>query len=372
MQLKYNIIQYLKEYGGKSFRESPFSEVDALVLSQMSYLKMDGIVPGFGKGRGVSLEEMSSHPDAEKMFTDPLYGKQHKRVFRLVAGSRRYHPVKVNYYKAWFDEEREAQFAAVTFFLGSTSIFVSFRGTDETLVGWKEDFNMGYMKVVPSQRSALAYLKGVARYTQGRIVIGGHSKGGNLAIYASSYAPPQIQSRIRRVYSFDGPGFQRGFYDREGFIRIEDRFCKIVPAQSLIGMILTNYRKYRVVESYGVGMGQHDLMQWKIKDGKFIYRKEIQGRSSKKSVIFNNWINSLSKQQAVVFVETLYGLLRQAQISNVAQLLKKPFHILHTALRFFKNLDKKKRNMFFQTIGKFFSVMRETLFGHNRRSKRDR
>ena len=133
MHLKANLIRYLKEYGGKTFQECPFSEVDALLFASLSYLKMQGIVPGFRKGEGVRWTEMAQHPEVEKMFTDPLYGKQHRRVFYLVLGSRRYRSVRVNYYKEWFDEGREAQFAAVTFLLGPTSVFVSFRGTDETL-----------------------------------------------------------------------------------------------------------------------------------------------------------------------------------------------------------------------------------------------
>lgn len=361
--MKTNLIQYLREYGSRSFREVPFSEVDALVFSQMSYLKMKGIVPGFGKSSGVGWQEMAAHPEAEKMFADPLYGKQHRRVFRLIADSRRYRQVKANYYKEWFDEEREAQFAAVTFFLGPTSIFVSFRGTDETLVGWKEDFNMGYMKEIPSQRSALAYLKGVARYTTGRMVIGGHSKGGNLAVFAASCAAPQIQSRIRRVYSFDGPGFQKSFYERPGFIRIENRFCKIVPEQSLVGMILANYKYYRVVESYRSGMGQHDLMQWKIREGRFVYLRELRGKSTRKSAILNTWVNSLTRQQISDFVETLYELLRGTHASNVAELVKKPFRVIYLVFRSFGRMDKKRRQSFLRIIGKLFQAAAAYLRG---------
>ncbi|MDO4323996.1 MAG: DUF2974 domain-containing protein [Lachnospiraceae bacterium] len=332
----------------------------------MSYLKMSGIVPGFGQSSGVGWREMAEHPEAEKMFADPLYGKQHRRVFGLVARSRRYRQIKANFYKEWFDEKREIQFAAVTFFLGETSIFVSFRGTDETLVGWKEDFNMGYMKEIPSQRSALAYLKGVARYTGGRMILGGHSKGGNLAIYAAACAAPQVQRRIRRVYSFDGPGFQKGFYERPGFIRIEERFCKIVPEQSLVGMILANYKKYRVVESYGSGMVQHDLMQWKIREGRFVYRRELQGRSTRKSAILNAWVNSLTKRQITEFVEILYELLRSTQASTVAELVKRPFRILYLVLRSFGRMDKKRRQSFLQIIGKLFAAAGAYLRGIHR------
>lgn len=356
--MRADLMQYLREYGGKSFREHPFSEVDALVFSQLSYLKLKDIVPGFGKSGGVDWKTIAGHPDAEKMFADPLYGRQHRAIFQQVSTCRRYRHVRADYYEEWFDEDREVQFAAVTFFLGPTSIFVSFRGTDETLVGWKEDFNMVCMKEIPSQRRALAYLKGVARYTDGRLILGGHSKGGNLAVFAAACAPQQVQNRIRRVYSFDGPGFQKRFYEKPGFARIEDRFCKIVPEQSLVGMLLVNYRKYRVVDSYHSGMGQHDLMQWKIRNGNFVYCKDLRGGSTKKYKILNRWIASLSRRQIIEFVETLYELLRETQAADVAELLKKPLHVMRVLLSGFARLDRKRRKRILQILGKLLDAVR--------------
>ncbi len=355
--MKFNLTRYLREYGGKSFHEAPFSEVDALVMAQLSYLKMKGIVPDFGSSPGVGWEEMRQHPDSEHMFADPIYGRQHRCIFELVRKSRRYRHVKANYYTEWFDEKKEAQFAAVTFFLGATSIYVSFRGTDETIIGWKEDFNMGFMKSIPSQKKALAYLKGVARYTeQGRLILGGHSKGGNLAIYAAACAPPHIQRRIRRVYSFDGPGFRKQFYEQAGFMRIEDRYSKIMPEQSLIGMLLKNYRNYRVVQSYRAGVMQHDLLQWKIRNGKFIYRKQLYGRSGRKSRILNDWMDSLNQKQISFFVETLYELLRDAKVQSVYEIVKKPFQLLGAVCRSFRMLDREHRRAFWQIVRKLFEA----------------
>ncbi len=363
MRLKSNLVQYLKEYGDKSFRETPFSEVDALVLAQLSYLKMKDIVPGFGKGSAVSWQEMAQHPRAEQMFADPLYGKQHRRIFFLVASSRRYRQVRAACYKEWLDEEKEGQFAAVTFLLGRTSVYVSFRGTDETLVGWKEDFNMSYMKTVPAQKSALAYLKGAARYTEGRMILGGHSKGGNLALYAAACAPQQIQERIRRIYSFDGPGFRRSFYEKPGFCRIRRKCCKIMPEQAIVGAMFVNGSDYRVVRSYRTGMGQHDLMQWMIRDGKFVYLKEVRSKNARKSAIFNSWMDSLSRQQIILFVEMTYRLLRAAHVTNVSQLMKKPFHILRMVCSGFCQMDRYYQNSFWQILRKLFETARNYRHG---------
>lgn len=356
--MKQNLAQYLREFGDKTFREVPFSEVDALLLAQFSYLKMEGIVPGFGKAPGMTWAQMREHEDFEKLFTDPLYGKVHRKMFELVAKSRRYRQVKINYFTEWFDEEQEVQFAAVTFVLGATSFFISYRGTDETIVGWKEDFNMGFMESVPAQRRALAYLKGVARYTEsGRLILGGHSKGGNLAIFAAARAPQQIQRRIRRVYSFDGPGFHRGFYERDGFLRIEPKYCKIVPEQSLVGFLMTNYRRYRVVESYKRGFGQHDLMQWKIQKGKFIYRRDVYRRSSRKTGMINAWIDSLNAEQISLFVETVYELLVTASVKSVVDLFKAPFRLVRRIMQNFRNMDRERKKSFWKIIRKWFAAV---------------
>lgn len=370
--MKANLVQYLKEYGSKSFREVPFSEVDALVLAQLSYLKMKGIVSGFDGKTAVGWQEMAQHPQAEQMFADPLYGKQHRRVFGLVSASRRYRNVRACCYKEWFDEEREEQFAAVTFLLGATSVYVSFRGTDETLVGWKEDFNMSYMKTIPAQKSALAYLKGAARYTSGRMILGGHSKGGNLAVYAAARAPEQIQSRIRRIYSFDGPGFRKDFYERAGFARIRRKCCKIIPEQAIVGTLFANDGGYRVVRSYGAGMDQHDLMQWMIRRGRFVYLKEVRGRNARKSAIFNGWINSLSRQQIRMFVETLYRLLQTAHVTDVSQLLRKPLHVLRVVFGNFLRLDRSCQNAFWQIVKKLFETAKNYYRGGKDEERTDR
>lgn len=352
--MKRNLAQFIREYGDRTFRDVPFSEVDALVLAQLAYLRMEGIVPGFGNGPGTDWEQMRQHPDFEQLFTDPIYGKAHRIIFELVSGSRRYRQVKINYFAEWFEEEQEVQFAAVTFILGETSFFVSYRGTDETIVGWKEDFNMGFMESVPSQRRALAYLKGVARYTEnGRLILGGHSKGGNLAIFAAAKAPKQIQKRIRRVYSFDGPGFRRGFYEKDGFRRMASKYCKIVPEQSVVGFLLTNYRRYRVVESYHRGFMQHDLMNWKIRNGKFVYRRDIYKRSKRRTDIFNAWMNSLNTEQIILFVETVYELLVSASVQNVTDFFREPFGLLRKLFQGFRGMEREQKKSFWIIMRKW-------------------
>ena len=356
--MKDNLIQYLLEYRDKSFRQVPFSEADALLFAHLSYMKMRGIVPGFHRSDGVSWQQMLKHPQSGQLFDDLIYGKNNRKILHLICSSVRYRNIRTAYYMEWLDEKRETQFSAVTFLLGKNSTFVAYRGTDESLVGWKEDFNMGFMKSVPAQRQALFYLKGVTRYVpSGRLILGGHSKGGNLAVYASAFASEVIQERIRRIYSFDGPGFHPSFYEQDGFQRIEKKYCKIVPEQSLVGLLLTNYHKYRVVRSYRTGMLQHDPLQWKIKNGTFDYRKELYKKSRRISRILNAWVDSLDKEQIVMFVETIYNLMQSAQVKSVYAFLKKPIRILKKIRRTYKKMDKVQKSEFWKVLKKLLQAV---------------
>lgn len=350
--MKYHLLRYLKEYRQKSFREVPFSEVDALLLSQLSYLKFDHLVPGVGAHHSVGWEEIRDHPQFEHLFDDQIYGGTYRAIFELLYGSRRYGQLRFQYYVNLLNEERESQFAAVTIYLGETSIFVSYRGTDETLVGWKEDFNMSFMKSVPSQTKAVSYLRYVVRHTRGRLMLGGHSKGGNLAVYAASCVPEEMQCRIRRIYSFDGPGFRKEFYESAGFQAICSRVCKIIPEDSWIGMLLTNHPNYRVVRSYGKGMIQHDLLRWKIRDGRFVYREKVYYRSSRRMHALNGWLESLSREQISATVDALYRIFVTARVSTVYDLIGKPLQVCWRLLQAFGELDARARKLVVTLLGK--------------------
>lgn len=353
--MRTTLMEYLKTYGKKTFQEAPFSQVDALLLCDLSYLKMKGIVKGFHQRDFMTWKEIKQHPDFEKLFTDIIYGPTLRKVFFLTAASTRYRNIKIGYFQEWFDEEKELQFAAVTFLLGKSSIFVAYRGTDDSLIGWKEDFNLGYLPKIPSQKHALDYLKGVARHTTGRLVLGGHSKGGNLAVYAASYASENIQSRIRRIYSFDGVGFKKEFYEKEGFLRVADRLYKIVPEQSLIGMLFSNHRGYRIVESYKSGLAQHDLMFWKIRDGKFVYRSNLRRKSRLLAAKVNAWINSFSLPEISSFVNTLYELLLDDSPKNAKVYVGKiPRAKVKSVYTKFKSFDKSRKKEFIRIILTFF------------------
>ena len=186
---------------------------------------------------GVTLESLKEHPDFEKLFADVRYEKPNRALYERMVQGKRFRNLELNYYVNVIEERWETQFSAVTFTLGDGSRYVAYRGTDETIVGWKEDFNMAFLTPVPGQAISVEYLNRVAGRFGGPLYVGGHSKGGNLAVYSAMNCNPDIQNRIRKIYSMDGPGFRPEVLRECDYGKIADRVVKILPNSSLVGMI---------------------------------------------------------------------------------------------------------------------------------------
>ena len=271
-----NIIEFVHSYGYFDLEALPFGPVDALVLSQFAYLKMDGIVDGLkADAKPVTLAEIQAHPEAEHLFADPRWEAQNRALFREMCESRRYRQMQCIYCSDHTCTENETQFMAVTCIFPDGSVKILYRGTDETLIGWKEDFNMAFQYPIPGQKASQLYLEQVAQYISGDFELMGHSKGGNLAVYAAMHVPQAVQKRISRIYNLDGPGFRTEVYGMGSFEAIADRVTKIIPHSSIVGMLLENHGEYRVVDSKRIGMLQHDPFSWLVDRIDFVYLEEL-------------------------------------------------------------------------------------------------
>lgn len=317
-----NLINYIETYGTYSFEERPFNDIDNLILSQLSYLKYDGIVPGIlEKKNGIKLLDILTHPDRYKMFTDERYKVVNRSLFEALVFSRRFQTMRLNHYIQITDTKKESQFSAVTFFLDGGNIYLAYRGTDETIVGWKEDFNMAFLSPVPAQEEGLKYLNLVGKKLKQPFFVGGHSKGGNIAVYASMKCEPAIKEKIRAIYNNDGPGFRKEVFDEKGFEQIKDKLIKLVPQSSLIGMLLQNQEEYQVIRSTGKGgIGQHDPFTWEIKDDSFIFVEDIDKGHKRLNERLNEWVAGLDEKQIQTFVDTLYQLISITEANTLMDL----------------------------------------------------
>ena len=312
------ILDYLREYGDYSLEEKPFSDVDSLVISQLAYLKFDGIVPGPEEKRPpVSLQEIAAHADYDHLYADERYRRDNTALFMGALNGRRFGNLHLWNYVNLIEPERESQFSAVVCGFSGGLTYVVFRGTDENMVGWKEALNLAFSEPVPGQLRSVPYLEQAARTIEGGFFVGGHSKGGNLAVYAAMYCEPAVRERIERIYDHDGPGFRPEVRQQGAWQEIEGRIHKTVPRSSMVGMLLYADIAYRVVESKTIGLAQHNPYTWLVKNGDFRMADEIRPGRRFVDQTLNEWILSLDQEQMHIFVDTLYGVVQASETDNL-------------------------------------------------------
>ena len=291
-----NVIDYLQWRGDLTFAQSSLNEVDSVLFVFLSYFDLEGIIPTDPENESISLKEAIMLERVHHV-DRPFYGgamipsADIQLMARMMSRSARFANVRVTGLVSEIDREREMQFSAYTALLDDKSIFVSFKGTDDTLIGWKEDMNMSFINEVPGQRWAVEYLNYIGSVTEGGIRIGGHSKGGNLAVYAAAKCKPEIQSRIIRVYNNDGPGFTNDFLVSQEYLRVKDRVLKLVPQDSVIGMLLGNDDNYTVVRSAKSGVIQHNCYLWEVKGRHFVRHGTLTKKTLDLSRVLNQWIS---------------------------------------------------------------------------------
>ena len=315
-----DMFEYLSWRGDLLFTDIPLNSVDALIFSTLVYGDYSGIVPEDGQHPvplQVAAEAFLSLPDPERR----VRVKSDLRLLRAAADSPRFRDVQLSFYRSILIPKEETQFAAMAFHLPDGTVFLAFRGTDYSLTGWKEDFNMAFSDSVPAQRAAAAYAEEFAARHPVLLRFGGHSKGGNLAVYAASKAPEQIRRRILTVYNLDGPGFTEGFLSHDGYLSMVPKIRTIIPESSIIGILLEHRGDFTVIASRQVGALQHEPYSWEIMAGDFIRVKQMSGHSQFVDRTIKNWIRDMSKEERSAYVEALFGLLSAGGANTVQDLL---------------------------------------------------
>ena len=356
------VLDFLKEYGRYSFREMAMTEVDSLALCQLSYLKFDGMVPGVKEnGSSVTLKSLREHPDYEKLFADVRYEQENRALVEGMLAGKRFRNLKLNCYVNFIEKEWETQFSAITFILSDGTVYVAFRGTDETIVGWKEDLNMAFSKPLRSQQLAVEYMERAASYISGDFYAGGHSKGGNLAVYAAMNCSERTRGRLLRVYSNDGPGFRPEIREIGNFKEIEDRVCKFIPRSSLVGMILEEHGNYEIVDSKAIGMLQHNTYTWKIEDGSFVRVPNMTGAKILRDAALNEWILSLPQEEIHAFVDTLYEVVSASEAFSVFDFGADWKRCLQHVLKAAREVDDATRKTIQKMLRSLFEILLENV-----------
>ena len=351
------ILDYLKDYGDYTFAERPFDEVDSLVLCQFAYLKFGGLVPSVDEDKpAVGLQELKEHADYDHLYADERYREDNTALFSGMYRSKRFRDLKINNYINQISLETETQFSAVTFRLPNGICYVAYRGTDETIVGWKEDLNLAFSEPVEGQRMSVEYLDRAAREIEGSFYVGGHSKGGNLATYACMNCDPTVRSRVMAIYDHDGPGFRPEVKARGAYDEIVDRIHKTIPHSSLVGMILYTDGIYSVVESRTMGLAQHNPYTWLVKDDHFQIVDELYAGRKFMDEALNQWILSLTQEQMHTFVDTLYQIVLASETDNLIDFSANWFQSLQKIGMALRDIDPQTGKAIIQIMKLFFAI----------------
>lgn len=344
-----NMTDYLAWRGDLDFSASPFNEVDSLILTQLVYLDFEGIIPDISSTASVSLKKTGEHffhinqPDV--LSASPQLIRDCSDVLKAAMYTRRFGNCRLSKYISEINSKEEYQFSAMKISLTDKSIFLAFSGTDNSLTGWKEDFNMSYLKETPGQRRAVEYLGTVLPPVKKQIRLGGHSKGGNFAVYAAIKSKKSIQNRLLDVYNFDGPGFTEEMVSKEEYQNILPKVHTIIPQSSIIGILLEHEEEYSVIESSERGLMQHRAISWQVQGPEFVHLKQRTRDSIFWDGTLKKWIAGLENRERRNFVDTLFAVLESAGIENTDELNKITWSKFITLMKAVDKLPEEEKEI---------------------------
>lgn len=351
----YTPVDYIRWRGCKTLQEYPFNEVDAYILCKLCCLDLEGAVPTELTGENVTIEDAVNEyfewHDGEKINLGLLMAKEVVASCKLIARAPRYRDMRLFAFTEQIDETAEEQFCALTIDLGDGSLYVTFCGTDDNIIAWKENFNMSYCDEVPAQRDATRYLDMIGGMTVSPLRIGGHSKGGNLSVYAAMNCPAETQDRIAEIYNFDGPGFGRAVIHREDYNRIRDRITTILPQTPLIGVLMEHEENFVVVRSEAPDPFKHNGFRWEVSGSNFVHLDCVTTGGKFLDKRLGSWVDSVDIEQRRAFVNALFDVLQSTGAKTLTDLSTAKLRSTVKIIRTMRSLDPETREALSRTIG---------------------
>ena len=355
------VLDYVAWRGDLSFSDSKFGEVDGSILSMLSYIDFGALCGG----------EKMRLCDAEKIRVSRSRGKSEKlgliipsehisELFAASASSRRFGNVEVSDYESCTSEELMCQFAAVTFHLSGGRMAVAFRGTDDTVVGWREDVGLSYLDKIPSQALAVDYLERVAdKYPNKRIYTCGHSKGGNLSLYSVVNCKDEVAVRVLKAYSYDGPGLDDASFGSPRYKAMRRKLEIIIPQSSFIGIMFNVGDRYTVVNGTRKGAFQHDSFYWNVRGATFEHLDALSERGKKNEEQFKVTMSRMSVEERREFADTLFSIVETTGAKTLTELTRGGIKHLGIIVKNYNGLDKQKREIILGLFLKLFDLKHE-------------
>ncbi|SEH47978.1 Protein of unknown function [Ruminococcus flavefaciens] len=317
-----NILDYLDWRGDVPFSADPFNEIDGLVLSQFCYVPLEGVV-------SESFEESITIPEAYKIYDPEKIDKklriitfdQDNMLFRKLAESRRYRGTLLSGYISMVEHSADMQFSALTYRLPDGSDFIAFRGTDGTVVGWKEDFNLSFMQQTAGQQQAICYVD--KAYSGAELVrLGGHSKGGNFAIYSSMFCEENVRQHIRDIYSYDGPGFRDEIIESDMYKKMLPYIRSYIPQVSIVGMLLGSSCEPKIVKNSAIGLSQHFSYSWELRRNRFVLADKLKKSGDVINKAISGLLEEFSDTERQIFTDSLFEVLNSTDKDTLKEINK--------------------------------------------------
>ena len=370
-----NFIDYIRWRGDLSFKKVPFNEVDNLIFSQLVYMKFDKIITSekyteYFTVADVAAKLLNSTTEDDKISENVTSDTPNDRLFlKELIGSKRFGKTKISRYINKVDIAKAEQFAAATFFTDDGCAFVCYRGTDTSIVGWQENFNLSFMAHVPAQLAAVKYLQEIAGAFPFPLRVGGHSKGGNLAVYAAAFCGKEIQDEILDVYNDDGPGFNKKVVSEGSYSDIIGKVHTFVPQSSIVGMLLEHEEPYIVIHSSENGIMQHNPYSWDVMGPEFV---KLNGTDEGSKIIdktLHEWIGSMNDDQLKAFVDNLFGLLNSSGVHTTEEFDAKKLPAIKKVIQTMSHMDEQDKKMMSKTIQVLFKIGSANFFGRKETPK---
>ena len=345
-----NMTDYLLWRGDVTFREKELNEVDSLILCTLCYLPWEDLVPSTDSAEGLPF--ITAAGKFVSSGRAPLGAIDPRPLLRPCALSARFSSALAGDFVNRVNRQNGMQFCAMTFRLDDGSLFAAFRGTDSTLTGWREDFSLSYSETTPAQEAAVRYLELIAAKYPGPISLGGHSKGGNLALYAASFCRGSVRARIGAVYSCDGPGLNEKTVCLPGFVPLGDRLRLIIPEESVVGVMMNDGEERKVVKSSAKGFQQHDPMTWQVLGPSFEEAGGQTGNSVFVDRTFRRWLGDMSEQEREGLTTLLFDGMEATGANTMGEAKAQGLNAAGAMVKNFIAMDGSRQKDVLEAVGK--------------------
>lgn len=354
------LFDYLIKTKNIDLEHSSLNEIDIAIFCILSYLPWDYIVAPPYKNKEIFLMEAIQKFNNWN-YSSPFRMWKDQQLIDLMKQSNRYQTVTMSNYVNHYDSKSETQFSALSFHLPNNQSVIAFRGTDDTLVGWKEDFNMSFEYPIKAQEEALEYLNHILPTRNEDIIIAGHSKGGNLAIYSSVFTTPENKIKIKSIYNFDGPGFLEQITSTKEYQSMAQQMITLVPESSIVGMLLEQTETYTIIKSYQLGILQHSLYSWVISGNQFIKLKKITKNSMYINQTLKEWIHSLTKKEREQLIDSLYQIFEKTGATTIQELTSNWVQNSRIIIEQLHDMDETTKQFLLQTMIELFKISKKNL-----------